>query len=319
MPKVLRIINRFNLGGPTLNVSYLSKYLPDDFETILVGGVAESSEASSLFIPQQMGVEPILVEEMSRRINLFKDIKAFFKIIRLIKENKPDIVHTHASKAGTIGRFAAIICRVPIIVHTFHGHVFEGYFNSFKTNLILFLERFLAKKSNAIIAISTIQKNELCHKYKITSPEKCHVIPLGFDLKKFQEHQHEKRKAFRKKYNLNDDEIVIGIVGRLVPIKNHFLFLNAVKHVLEKTDGNVKAVIIGDGELKADIENFIQENYSTSQRNSILMIGWQTQMDEVINGLDIIALSSKNEGTPVSLIEAQAAGKIIVTTNVGGV
>ena len=161
MTKVLRIINRFNLGGPTYNVAYLSKYMSDEFETLLVGGAKDSTEESSNFIVENLGLKPVIVEEMLREIDIKNDFTAFRKLKKIIREFKPDIVHTHASKAGTLGRLAAASCGVPIIVHTFHGHVFHSYFGKLKTTFYKNIERYLAKKSTAIIAISEIQKKEL--------------------------------------------------------------------------------------------------------------------------------------------------------------
>jgi len=154
MTKVLRIINRFNLGGPTYNVAYLSKYMSDDFETLLVGGAKDDTEESSNFIVENLGLKPVIVEEMLREIDLKNDYIAYKKIKKIILEFKPDIVHTHASKAGTLGRLAASSCGVPIIVHTFHGHVFHSYFGKLKTIFYKTIERYLAKRSTAIIAIS---------------------------------------------------------------------------------------------------------------------------------------------------------------------
>ena len=145
--RVLRIINRFNLGGPTYNVAYLSKYLSDDFETLLVGGAKDESEESSDFIVNNLGLKPIIVEEMMREIDFKNDFTAYKKIKKIIQEYKPDIVHTHASKAGTLGRLAAASSGVPIIIHTFHGHVFHSYFGKLKTAFYKNIEHFLAKKS----------------------------------------------------------------------------------------------------------------------------------------------------------------------------
>ncbi|HIB01897.1 MAG TPA: hypothetical protein EYO31_08570, partial [Phycisphaerales bacterium] len=153
MPKVLRIINRFNLGGPTFNAAYLTKYLAPEFETKLVGGSKDDSEDSSEFIVRNLGIEPVIVPEMKRSINLKNDFTAYKKIYQIIKEFKPDIVHTHASKAGTLGRIAANRLKVPVIVHTFHGHVFHSYFSSAKTLLYKTIERYLSRKSTKIIAI----------------------------------------------------------------------------------------------------------------------------------------------------------------------
>jgi glycosyltransferase involved in cell wall biosynthesis len=324
MPKVLRIINRFNLGGITYNVSYLSKYLPNEYETLLIGGPEEKGEESSLYIPESLGLKPIIIQELKRSVNPLSDYFAYRKIKKIIKEFKPDIVHTHASKAGAIGRLAAMSCNVPVIVHTFHGHVFKGYFSNFKTTIFKTIERYLAKKSSAIIAISEIQKNELTKEYEICSAEKTHVIKLGFDLNKFIINKEEKRANFREKYFVAENEIAIGIIGRLAPIKNHYLFIDAIEYVTKKTNTKIKAFIIGDGETKNELISYIN---SKALSNSIVpgknarftFTSWIKEVDIALAGLDLVCLTSKNEGTPVSLIEAQAAGKFIVTTNVGGI
>ena len=326
MPKILRIINRFNLGGPTYNVAYLSKYMSDDYETVLVGGAKDDSEESSDFIVENLGLKPILIPEMRRAINLKNDYAAYKKIKKIIEEFKPDIVHTHASKAGTLGRLAAYSCGVPIIAHTFHGHVFHSYFGKVQTTFYKNIERFLAKRSTAIIAISDKQKEELVNIHKICPADKVAVIPLGFDLSKFHENSVEKRAMFRTKYNIDDNEIVIAIIGRLVPVKNHALFLEAIKIVSEKTSKKIRAFIIGDGEDRLIIENKANElnipfvdATKTNKKALLTFTSWIKEIDMALAGSDIIALTSFNEGTPVSLIEAQAANKPIVTTNVGGI
>ena len=227
MPKVLRIINRLNLGGPTFNAAYLSKFLAPEFETLLVSGMKADSEESSEFIVQNLGLKPVYIPEMYRELNPFRDYKSYFKIRKLIREFKPDIVHTHAAKAGAVGRLAAAHEGVPVIVHTFHGHVFHSYFSPAKTRVFLEIERYLAKRTTKIVTLSEIQKNELSNLYKVAPAERFEIIPLGFDLEKFEIGQDEKRKKFRQQYNIGDDEIAIGIVGRLVSIKNHKLFLQA--------------------------------------------------------------------------------------------
>ncbi|MBA3681933.1 MAG: glycosyltransferase [Bacteroidetes bacterium] len=324
MPKVLRIINRFNLGGITYNVSYLSKYLPDEYETCLIGGPEEEGEESSLYIPESLGLKPILVEELKRSINPFGDYFAYKKIKKRIKEFKPDIVHTHASKAGAIGRLAAASCKVPVIVHTFHGHVFKGYFSGFKTHIFKAIERYLSKKSSAIIAISEIQKKELTQEYKVCDANKTHVIKLGFDLQRFTDNKTEKRKKFRKKYLLQDNELALVIIGRLAPIKNHYLFIDAIEHLVKNSDKKIKAFIVGDGETKnALIDHIKNKNLSFATQPDAKALftftSWIREVDVALAGADLVCLTSKNEGTPVSLIEAQASGKFIITTNVGGI
>lgn len=326
MPRVLRIINRLNLGGPTYNAALLSRYMAPEFETLLVAGSRQDSEESSEFILEELGITAVKIPSMHREINMANDYAAYGAIKKIINEFKPDIVHTHAAKAGALGRLAAFHMRIPVIVHTFHGHVFHSYFNPVKTKIFLGIERYLAKKSSAVVAISELQKEELASIYRIASAEKIRVIPLGFDLTRFREHQEEKRKDFRSHYLLKDNEIAIGIIGRLVPVKNHALFLKALRKTIDTTTKKVRAFIIGDGEERNRLKQLAGElgidtiDFSSDPRAATLVFtSWIKAIDTAFAGLDIITMSSLNEGTPVSLIEAQAAGKPIVATNAGGI
>lgn len=326
MPKVLRIINRFNIGGPTYNAAYLSAYLPPEYETMLLAGSLDEGEESSEHVLDELGLKPVFIKEMKREISPIEDMAAYRKIKEIIREFKPDIVHTHASKAGTLGRLAAASCGVKVIVHTFHGHVFHSYFGKAKTEFYKNIERYLAKKSSRIIAISERQKEELTTEHKICSPGKISVIPLGFDLNRFQENTAEKRTAFRNYYNVADDEIAIGIIGRLVPVKGHGLFLESLKYLLDNTNKKIRAFIVGDGEDRAVVEAKATElgiafttEHNPTRQVPLTFTSWIKDIDGALAGLDIVALTSLNEGTPVSLIEAQAANKPIVTTNVGGI
>lgn len=316
MPKILRIINRFNLGGPTYNAAYLTKYLAPEYETLLVGGMKDDSEGSSEYILKNLNVDYKVLPQMMRSINPFNDLAAYNEIKKLIRDFKPDIVHTHAAKAGALGRYAAAACKVPVIVHTYHGHVFHSYFGNFKTSVYKAIERNLAGKSSAIIAISEKQKQELVSDHRIASAEKVHVIPLGFDLNRFQENYDEKRERFRREHALQADELAIGIVGRLVPVKNHALFLEAIRFLKDNTRRKFRAFIIGDGEERKQLERRTEE---LGLRNIVTFTSWIKEVDKAYPGLDIVCLSSFNEGTPVSLIEAQAANKPIVSTRVGGI
>jgi glycosyltransferase involved in cell wall biosynthesis len=323
--RVLRIINRFNLGGPTFNVAYLSKYLDDRFETLLVGGIKDESEASSEFITDSLGLKPKTISEMKRSISLSADWRSYKEINQIIKDFKPHIVHTHAAKSGTLGRLAAIKNDVPVILHTFHGHVFHSYFNRIKTTIFKVIERYLAKHSTRIIAISNIQKKELGELHRIASPDRIEVVPLGFDLSRFQEDQSQKRAQFRATYNLNENDVAVGIIGRLVPIKNHEMFLKAVANI---SIANPKArfFITGDGESKQHLLGVAKslgigytEQAPPSQESPLCFTSWIREIDVVMAGLDIVSLCSLNEGTPVSLIEAQSATKPVVSTTVGGI
>lgn len=326
MPRILRILNRLAVGGPVLNATYLTRYMQPDFETILVVGEREDHEKTADHITAQLGIDYVTINGMGRSINPASDYFAYQKLRKLIKEFRPDIVHTHAAKPGALGRLAAKAEGVPVVLHTFHGHVFHSYFSPAKTKFFLQTERFLARRSDAIIAISEQQRKELAEDFRIAPAEKFHVVPLGFDLDRFQTGQEEKRKSFREEFGLEDDVIAIGIIGRLVPVKNHGLFLNALQHVLKHTSKKVKAFIIGDGETRAALEGqatALGISFSTEQSNEhrhpLVFTSWRSDIDRINAGLDIICLTSFNEGTPVSLIEAQAANKPIVSTRVGGI
>lgn len=326
MPRVLRILNRLIIGGPSKNAVYLTRYMQPDFDTVLVIGGKEDHEQDADFLATANNIEPTCISEMKRSISPYNDWAAYNKLKKLIKEFKPDIVHTHAAKSGALGRLAAKHSNVPVIVHTFHGHIFHSYFNSLKTNFFIRSERYLAGLSDAIVAISDVQKKELSGDFRIAAPDKFQVIPLGLDLDNFIVNQDEKRHQFRTEFDLDDDTVAIGIIGRLVPIKNHSLFLKGLKYVLDNTSVKVKAFIVGDGESRAAIQQMANNlgikytNHTDSVHpHPLIFTSWRTDVDTIFAGLDIIALTSLNEGTPVSLIEAQAAGKPIVSTRVGGI
>ena len=316
--KILRVINRFNIGGPTYNATFLTRFISDDFETLLVGGLPDEGETDSLHVLKEYGVEPLLIEDMKRLPSFQNDRKAYLRLKEIIKEYQPDIVHTHASKAGALGRKAALSCKVPIIVHTFHGHVFHSYFGKVKTTLFKLIERRLAKKSTGIIAISELQKKELSEDHGICDKSKITVVPLGFDLKKFNDNLVDNRELTRTNYSISSDEIAIAIVGRLAPIKNHQFFLNVIQEISTKTSKKIVVFIVGDGSERGAIENRIKQmNLGSNIR--VEMTSWIKEIGTFNAGMDIMCLTSNNEGTPVSLIEAQAANIPVITTDVGGV
>ena len=315
MPRVLRILNRLIIGGPLLNASYLTKYMSPEFETLLVVGEKESHEKDAGFFTDQLGIKPVYIPEMGRSLNPLKDWRAYRKMKEIIRDFKPDIVHTHAAKPGAIGRMAASSMNVKGIVHTYHGHVFHSYFSSVKTKFFIKIERYLGRRSDAIVAISDEQFRELAMEYKIAKPEKFRIIPLGLDLDKFTINTEEKRKQFRSSFHIPDDTIVITITGRLVPVKNHHLFLEGLRYVLDNTNKKVQAFIVGDGETRQELE----EKAKQLNIGPLVFTSWRNDIDYINAGSDNIALTSFNEGTPVSLIEAHAAGKPVVSTKVGGI
>jgi glycosyltransferase involved in cell wall biosynthesis len=316
--RVLRIINRFNMGGPTYNATFLTRFLSDDFETLLVGGMPEEDETDSLHILKQYGIEPLLIKEMKRQPSFFQDRAAYKKLKNIMAEFKPDIVHTHASKAGALGRRAANSLGISVVLHTFHGHVFHSYFGTFKTKIYKAIERGLASKSSGIIAISEIQKKELTQIHNICEESKIKVIPLGFDLSRFNAAKNEFRESTREEFGILENEVAVAIVGRLVPVKNHLLFIDALAILIKDLTVPVKVFIVGDGSERKNIE----ESILSLPKSSLLKIeltSWIQDIAKFNAGMDLICLTSNNEGTPVSLIEAQAANIPIITTDVGGV
>ena len=326
MPRLIQILNRFVIGGPAYIIANLTKNLSPEFESILIVGGKDEHEKDAKYMLDHLGIHVVTVEEMRRDINPLLDFKAYRSIKKIISDFKPDIVHTHAAKAGMIGRLAARHAKVPSVVHTFHGHVFHSYFGRLKTNAIIQTERYLASVSTGIVAISNQQKNALAETFTICSSEKIKVIPLGLELEKFSLDQEIKRHQFRKKYFIKDDEIAIGLIGRIVPIKNHEFFIQVAETILATTQQKVRFLIIGDGDRRPKMEAAILQAgidysfYPEEQRAATIQCtSWITEIDIALAGLDIVALTSHNEGTPVSLMEAQAAGKPVISTNVGGV
>ncbi len=322
--KVIHILNRLNIGGIVPQVINTVKHLQDDFEVQLLTGRIEASEAGADYLLNGSNIKPVFIPDMQRGIDLKKDYKAYHQIKKIIDEVKPDVVHTHAAKPGALGRLAAIHAKVPAVLHTFHGHVFHSYFGKAKTRFFLETERWLAKKSSAVIAISQLQKREMVEDFNLCPAEKMKVINYGYELERFYTNIELKRKNFRQQWKLNEDDLVIGIIGRVVPIKNHALFLKAFHQVLQHYPNKVKAFVIGDGEEKEHMQQLcdalnLSFTNQPSEQAIVTFTSWIKDIETAYAGIDMLALSSLNEGTPISLIEAQAAGLPIVTTDVGGV
>lgn len=312
--KVLTIITRHNIGGAASQTIVLSAYLNKNrFQSILVKGSEGKDEGNMDELAKSKKVEPIYIKELCRELSLKKDLIAFWKLYQLIRKEKPDIVHTHTAKAGTLGRLAAKLAGVSVIIHTFHGNVFEGYFNSIKSKLFLNIERFLAFLSDQIIAISHTQKQALL-KYGIGNPDKISCIPLGLELEPFLTPENSKGN-FRRELNLETNIPLIGIVARLVPIKGHNYFLEAAR-IVSGDFPEARFILIGDGELRGKLENLASD---LGIEEKVIFCGFRNDLVNIYADLDIVVLSSLNEGLPVSIIEALAAKKPVVATNVGGV
>ncbi len=307
--KILYVISRLNIGGPTFHVlSLTQKFSNGSFESCLISGSPEVQEGH--LSPQEQGIKHFFIPSLQRSLHPIKDMITFLKLLKLIFKIKPHIVHTHQAKAGLLGRLAGIVAGVPVRIHTFHGHVFHSYFSKWKTKAFIILERWLAKHSH-LIAISPSQKKEL--EYFLKNPPSLTMLPLALPLK----HLHEKTKTrtLRQELNIAQETVLIGIVGRIAPIKNHHFFLNVVEKI-SSLNSQVKFLIIGDGENRPEIKDKIKEK---NLQKNIIILGWRNDLQNIYSSLDIVVLTSLNEGTPVSLIEALAAGKPVISTNVGGV
>lgn len=314
MTKILRIITRLNIGGPAIHVTNLNYYLDREFgyESLLVYGSLAEGEGSMEYLAKQKNLKTFLLPELGREISLLKDLKTIWQLYRLIRQEKPDIVHTHTAKAGLVGRIAAKLAGVQKIYHTFHGHVFHDYFSTLKTKLFILIEKTIALFTTKIVAISAEQKKDLVN-YGIAAAEKISVIPLGFELEKLT--VNPKTRYLKTLLQLSDNTKLVGIVGRLVPIKNHNYFIEIAEKVLRKID-NVRFLIIGDGELRPQLEDLIRR---IGLSGKIIITGFLEKAENIYSDLDVVMLTSKNEGTPVTLIEALACAKPVLSTDVGGV
>jgi len=311
--KVLRIISRLNIGGPAIHAILLTEGLNrDKFESILVTGKVESAEADMMYLANQKGVRPIVIPELMRQIRPFRDMLAFLKIFSLIWREKPDIVHTHTAKAGALGRLAALLYNLlrknkkTKLVHTFHGTVFESYFGKISTVIFIWIERVFAQFSDKIVAVSGKVKEDLLS-LRVGNSQSLTVIHLGLELDRFL--------SISASPHMNS-AVRVGIIGRLVPIKNHRMFLEAAKMIKDAQKIKTRFFIIGDGELREELEYYAAR---LGLDKEVIFLGWQNNLEDIYRDLDIVALTSLNEGMPVSLIEALAAGRPVIATDVGGV
>ena len=326
--KILRIINRLNVGGPTYNVAYLSKYLPDYYHTKILSGMIESNEASSAYILDDLELEYSYLTSMFRSISITKDFLTFLEIIRIINTYKPDIVHTHAAKAGALGRAAAIFAkhRTNLILHTYHGNIFDGYFSKIKSFVFILIEKILARFTHAIVSISEKQRHELAFKYKIANQKKIYIIPLGFDLGKFANSTSDSGISVRREFHIPAEKKLVVITGRLTLIKNHIFLLEVIHYCKVQFNIEFCTMLVGDGELKESLKehcrklNLVYNSGETCNGDEhVIFASWRKDIDQINAAADICVLCSLNEGTPVSIIEAMASGKPVLTTRVGGV
>jgi glycosyltransferase involved in cell wall biosynthesis len=313
--KVLRVITRLNIGGPAIHAILLTSALDDgiEFSSTLVAGAAAAHEGDMLELARARSVEPVSLSPLGREINPLDDLIALARMVQLVRQLQPDVVHTHMAKAGTVGRLAARICGVPLIVHTYHGHVFHSYFSPGKTRIFLTIERVLGLATHRIIVVGDGQRDEIAS-YGVAPLSKLESIPLGLELSPFLR-ADVARGALRCELGLGPEVPLVGIVARLVPIKAHEVFLEAATRIRASLPA-VQFLVIGDGERRQELERLAQKLHLTA---SVRFLGWRRDMLCVYADLDVVGLTSLNEGSPVALIEALAAGRPVVSSSVGGV
>jgi glycosyltransferase involved in cell wall biosynthesis len=312
--RVMRIITRLNIGGPAQHVALLTAALnDDDFQSTLVTGVVGAGEGDMTDFAHACGVVPIVVPWIRREISPRNDLRALLALRRLIQQEKPDVVHTHTAKAGWLGRLAAYTSGVPAIVHTFHGHVFWGYFGPAKTRFFVLMERLAARLSSVILTISERLREDLV-RFRIAPPSRIRVVPLGLELAHFSD-LRALRGGLRRELGISTDSPLVGIIGRLVPIKNHTLFLEAARRIRGQVP-EAHFVIVGDGEDRDELQ---ASSRQLGLADSVTFTGWRRDLPAIYADLDALVVSSRNEGTPVSVIEAMAASVPVVATRVGGI
>jgi glycosyltransferase involved in cell wall biosynthesis len=312
--KVINVLSRMNIGGPTIHAVLLTKYLENEkFHSFLISGSLSQGEGDMSYLVDDYTIEHRSIKSLRREISLVDDIKAIKELYKIFRSEKPQIVHTNLAKAGMVARLAAWLARVPVILHTYHGHVFSGYFSPRKTFVYILIERLMALVSTQIVVISEMIKKDICVVYKIVSEKKVSIIPLGFELTKM-ESVNNYRGTFRKQFSIPNGVPIIAIVGRLTAIKNHQLFVDIANLLVQKKK-QIHFLIIGDGEMRGQMEQKVE---ALGIVENVHFTGWVTETAKMYADVDIMLLTSKNEGTPVTVIEAMYYTIPVVSSNVGG-
>jgi glycosyltransferase involved in cell wall biosynthesis len=315
---VLRAIARLNMGGPALHVSYLSAGLRErGYETILVAGTVGQGEQSMAYVAEQQGVQVVTIPHLHRDISPVRDLLATWRLARMMRVERPTILHTHTAKAGAVGRAAALLAgrsRPPIIVHTFHGHVLRGYFGRFWTGFFRQLEKLLARITDALVAVSPEVRDELVA-LGVAPESKFRVIRLGIELDTRVSSDRKARAETRRVMGIPDERFVVGWIGRMTAVKRTDVVLNAFRAL---RDEGVDAVLcmVGDGPDRVAVEELAGE---LGIVRHCLFPGYQEEVGPFFAAFDVFVLPSGNEGTPVTAIEALASGCPVVATSVGGV
>jgi len=327
-PKVLILLDRLVIGGQAVDVIPLCYYLQSSFDVHIAYGKKKKEDTEAHFLLEHYPLEKVYpLKFLKKTFNPVTNLMAYLELKKLIHSIQPTIVHTNAVKCGVLGRFAAFKLQSPVIIHTFHGHFFHSYFNRFFSKTIVAIERKMAAISNIIVATSNAQAQDLTHNYKIADPQKVKVITLGIDESFLQKQlSNQQCQPFVSQFPIHENTLTIGIIARIVKVKNFHLFVEVVKKVIVSTNKNVQFFVIGDGFLKLHVQELLtnariswcnQQNFSPNAH--VVFTSWMPYISIALEALDIVILTSHNEGTGLSLVESQLFGKPVVATAVGGV
>ena len=320
--KILRIIARLNVGGPARHVTLLNAGLEErGHRTLLVHGPVGAGEASFEHLAAERGIPSIRHPHLGRHTSALSDLRALAALTVAVFRESPDVVHTHTAKAGALGRFAAFVFNATrgrrrrcLVVHTYHGHILDGYFHPLVGRILRATERGLAVVTDQIVTLSPSQRRDIVERFRIAASAQAAVVPLGLDLDDLLS-MPAKAPSLRDRLFASPDEVVVGYAGRMVPIKDLPTLIRAFALALERHP-RLRLVLAGDGPVRPTIEALAAE-LGVGQR--VHFLGWTTDLRRFYATIDVCALSSLNEGTPVAVIEAMAAGKPVVATSVGGV
>ena len=316
--KILRVIARLNMGGPALHVAYLTEGLRKrGYDTTLVAGSLARGEDSMAFVADAHGVEIVQIDQLGREISPLRDLMATIRLAKLIRKERPQILHTHTAKAGTVGRVAARLAgsrKPPIVVHTFHGHVLRGYFGPVRSLLFRLLERWLAGGTTALVAVSPQVRDDLVA-LGVAPRERFVVIRLGIELDERVAPEANGRAESRRYLGISGDRFAVGWIGRMTAVKRTDDVLIAFKSL---RDSGIDAVLcmVGDGPDRVLLEERARE---LGVARDTVFLGYQEDVAPFYAAFDALVLPSGNEGTPVTVIEALAAERPVVATRVGGV
>jgi glycosyltransferase involved in cell wall biosynthesis len=320
--KILRVIARLNIGGPARHVVLLDRGLRGrGHDTRLVHGSLAPGEASLEHLAVESGLPTTKIRELGRRISPVGDLRAFAQLLRLVFREAPDVIHTHTAKAGTLGRLAACLFNITrprrrrcLVVHTFHGHVLTGYFRPTTNLAIRLAERTLAKMTDRVVTISPAQRDDIVNRFRVAVASRTTMIPLGLDLAPLAR-LDAAAPQLRGQLGIPRRAPVIGYVGRFVPIKDLATLIGAFAQVVQHVPDAV-LLMVGDGPVRSELESLVA---TLNLQRQVHFLGWIEELAPLYATIDICALSSLNEGTPVALIEAMAAAKAVVATRVGGI